>query len=83
MPNMDPKFIQSISAKIYRQFPEVSGSQPRVSVQAAPKSTARATATYLLTFRGSARTPDGKSIPRIVRVIANAQGRILKVTTSR
>jgi hypothetical protein len=80
---MDPKLVKSISTEIFRRFPEIAGSQPRVSTQAAPKSAAHPIPTYLLTYRGSARTSDGKSIPRIVRVIANAQGRILKVTTSR
>ena len=81
---MDPKFIKSISAEIFRRFPEVSGSQPKVSTQATAKAANAASApTFLLTFRGNARTLEGKAIPRIVRVIANAQGRILKVTTSR
>ncbi|HJW91092.1 MAG TPA: hypothetical protein VJ436_10675 [Anaerolineales bacterium] len=81
---MDAKLIKNISSFIYNSFPEVSGSSPKVNAQAAPKTTSSTSpATFLLTFRGSARTPDGKSMPRIVRVIANAQGRILKVTTSR
>ncbi|OGO68076.1 MAG: hypothetical protein A2Z49_05305 [Chloroflexi bacterium RBG_19FT_COMBO_56_12] len=81
---MDAKHIKSISSQIYRRFPEVAGTQPKVQAQSAPQAKSINTdLTYLITFRGSVISADGKSILRIVRVIANAQGRILKVTTSR
>jgi hypothetical protein len=81
---MDAKHIKSISTQIYRRFPEVSGSQPKVHLQSAPQAKSISAApTYLLTFRGTVKAPDGRSIPRVVRVIANIQGRILKITTSR
>ena len=81
---MDAKHLKSISSQIYRRFPEVAGSQPKVQAQSAPQAKSVSTdPTYLITFRGSVKSPDGKSILRIVRVIASAQGRILKVSTSR
>jgi hypothetical protein len=39
--------------------------------------------TYLLTFQGKADIGQGKSMPRLVRVVANQQGKILKISTSR
>lgn len=81
---MDPKLIKSIAAQIYRRFPEVAGCTPKVHLQhGAQAKSGPSVPTYLLSFRGSVRAPDGKSIPRLVRVTASAQGRILKVTTSR
>jgi hypothetical protein len=81
---MDAKLIKSIASQIYRRFPEVSGSTPKVvrrsTAQAKSPSAAQ---TFLLTFRGTGKTADGKSIPRVVRVTASASGKIIKVTTSR
>ena len=81
---MDAKHINSIASQIYRRFPEVSGSKPKVVQRSAAHAKSASTApTYVLTFRGTARTPDGKSIPRVVRVTASASGKVIKVTTSR
>ena len=81
---MDAKLLKSISTQVYRRFPEVEGSQPKVQTQAAPQAkSASASPNYLIIYQGSAAGPNGKSISRIVRVVANAQGKILKITTSR
>lgn len=70
--------LRSIENKIYRQFPEVSGKRPKVTQQ----KSARAS-NYLFTFNGRAEGPGGRTINRTVRVVANEQGKILKVSTSR
>ena len=81
---MDAKLLKSISAQVYRRFPELQGSSPKVQPQAALQAkSAAASSTFLITYHGSAAAPNGKSISRIVRVVANAQGKILKITTSR
>lgn len=81
---MDARYIKSISSQIYRRFPEVSGSKPKVVKRSAAQAkSASAAPTYVLTFRGMGKTADGKSIPRVVRVTASANGKIIKVTTSR
>ncbi len=74
---MDPKIVNSVSSQIYRRFPEVNGVRPKVQQQSQTGST------YLLIFKGSARTADGKTLPRIVRATVDEQGKILKVSTSR
>jgi hypothetical protein len=79
--DMDTKIIKIISDQVYRRFPEVTGSKPKVRLQT--KSETAATTTYLLTFSGKAVTANGKSIPRYVRVVANENGKIIKMTTSR
>ena len=79
---MNDKYLKSISSKISRQFPEVAKSKPKVQRQSGQKSRS-STTTYLITYRGKAKTADGKSINRIVRVTADDSGKIIKITTSR
>ena len=78
---MNRNAIQKIAKHIYRQFPEVSGAEPRVTPKAQAKSISEPT--YLLTFSGTGKNPAGKAISRTVRVTASADGKILKVSTSR
>ena len=78
---MDERQLKSISSKVSRKFPEVAGASPQVKLQSGTKS--KSAATYLITYRGKAVTPDGKSITRIVRVTASDTGKIIKMTTSR
>ena len=83
---MDPKIVQSISNKVYKKFPEISGKKPKVRKQRAngglPKSVNPAP-NYLLTFRGVGQGPGGRKIPRLVRVVATTRGKIIKISTSR
>jgi len=79
---MDSKTVSVIKQQIYRQFPEVAGEEPSVKAQAGAKSTGQS-ATYLITFKGRVVQPSGPSFNRSVRVVADDNGRILKVTTSR
>ncbi len=67
--------LSSIYEQVYRRFPEIAGTQPRVQEQPDDR--------LLLIFNGTARTADGRSIPRTVRVVVSATGKILKMTTSR
>ncbi len=79
---MDSKTIFGIKQQIYRQFPEVSGEEPSIKAQAGAKSPGQS-ATYLITFKGRVAQPSGPTFNRSVRVVADDNGRILKVTTSR
>jgi len=80
---MDASLIKTISQDIYRRFPEFAGIQPKVRVQATQSKASSSIPTYLLTYNSRISLPDHKTMPRWVRVVANEQGRILKVTTSR
>ncbi len=79
---MNDSQLKSISSQVSRKFPEVSGVQPSVKRQASSKSKS-SPSTYLITYRGKSKAADGKSITRIVRVTANDNGKIIKITTSR
>lgn len=78
---MNDKSLKSISSKVSRQFPEVAKSKPKVQRQSGQK-TKSSTSTYLITYRGKALTADGKSINRVVRVTADDDGKIIKISTS-
>jgi hypothetical protein len=72
---MDRKLIDSISKDIFRKYPEVNGIQPEVRAQGQ--------SLHLLIFKGKAKTEDGHSITRTVRVVVDENGKIVKTTTSR
>jgi hypothetical protein len=86
---LDAKTLTAISKQVQRQFPEVAGNKPDVRVQHGPQaknptaSHENTAPLYLVTFRGTATTPEGKSIPRLVRVVVSEDGKIKKITTSR
>lgn len=71
---MDSKQLTLICQQVYKQFPEVKGIQPQVSPQGN---------VTLLIFKTSAKTADGLTIKRTVRVTASPDGKIIKMTTSR
>ena len=76
--------IDSISRQIYRQFPEIRDARPMIQNQVGAKAAGfSGSDQYLLTFRGSGQGPGGRTINRIVRVVANDRGKVLKVSTSR
>jgi hypothetical protein len=80
---MDTSLIKSISQDVYRRFPEFAGIHPKVRAQTTQSKTSGSPQTYLLTYNSRVSLPDHKTLPRWVRVVANEQGKILKVTTSR
>jgi hypothetical protein len=75
---MEKGTIQKVSRQVVRTFPEMDGVTPTVRAQ--PGSDADQ---YLLTYKGKAALPGGKSLTRIVRVVADDTGRIVRITTSR
>jgi hypothetical protein len=84
---MDASILKSVVSQIQKQYPEFASSQPKVRLQNAPQAkSAGAGPTYLLTFQSTASVKAGyekKAVPRLMRVVVNEKGKILKVTTSR
>lgn len=72
---MNQHLIKEISSQIYKRFPEVEGCKPKIKLHGKNQ--------HLLIFHGSGKTANGHSIPRIVRVVVNRNGKISKTTTSR
>ena len=81
--------LDAIARQVYRQFPELKGERPAVRTRdQSPAASAKRLGAggderYELTFKGRARTVDGRALIRIVRVVADARGRILKLSTSK
>jgi hypothetical protein len=81
---METEVIEIISRSIYKQFPEFSGTKPKIRLQSVSQTSSNAKmATYLLTYEKKVPVSGGKSINRWVRVTASKEGKILKVSTSR
>lgn len=72
--------VKTVSREVTRKFPEMAGVQPSVKQQ---KTRSGEVAQILLTFKGKAVLPGGKTIKRIVRVVANERGQIQKISTSK
>jgi hypothetical protein len=72
--------VRSVSKVVARKFPELAGVRPTVKRQ---KSKSGGVAQFLLTFKGKVELPGGKTIKRIVRVVANERGQIKKISTSK
>jgi hypothetical protein len=72
---MDKKLLTSICNQVYSRFPEVKGCSPQIQPHGDTGQ--------VLIFKGQATGADGKTIPRVVRVVVNTDGKIAKITTSR
>jgi hypothetical protein len=81
--NLNSSQIATIARQVQRQFPEMRNALPLVQNQAGAKTLGAATDRFVLTFRGRGAGPGGQSIQRIVRVVADARGKVLKISTSR
>jgi hypothetical protein len=80
--SLSSRQIDSIARQVYCRFPDLKGARPAVQPQAGAKI-AGADARFLLTFKANGQSPGGQAIQRIVRVVADAQGKVLKISTSR
>ena len=74
---MKKEAVEKITRTVVRQFPEMGGVRPAV------KSEHGGEDRYLVTFKGSAALPGGKTIKRIVRVVADEKGDVIRMSTSR
>ena len=79
--------VKSISTNVYRKFPELKGVIPSVTKQSIPNtktlSKTNHISTYLLTYKGVVSMPGGHTMHKIVRVVSNNKGQVLKMTLSK
>ncbi len=78
----------AVIQEIYRRFPLVRGCLPRIQTCPAAKNrpgspAAARSPSYLLVFQTQATTATGRVVPFYLRAVVDAQGKILKITTSR
>jgi hypothetical protein len=67
--------MDEVYQKVYKKYPEVAGKKPVSRLQADGNK--------LLIFKGFVETANGFKLPRIVRVLIDENGKILKMTTSK
>ena len=79
---MNQKMISKISKSVYKQFPEVLGSSPKVKQRPQAKSI-DSIPTYVLTYKAVSKDENGRKFPRQIRVVAHPNGKILRMSTSR
>lgn len=77
---MTDELVSKVSRQVTKTFPEMRGVRPTVKRETGggdddPR--------YLLTYKGKADLPGGKTLSRIVRVVADDRGRIIRISTSR
>jgi hypothetical protein len=72
---MEKSILSKVCAQVYKRTPEVRNVQPTITEQDEEK--------WLLVFSGTAFGANGKPIPRIVRVVADKDGKIIKISSSR
>ena len=75
---MKQKAKSKINRQVSRSFPEMKGINPKVKHEGK-----NGDQRYLLIYTGQAELPGGKHIKRIVRVVADERGSILRMSTSR
>lgn len=72
---MDKAMLTAVCQHVYSRHPEVRNSQPNVTEQDDGK--------FLVIFTGTAFGANGKPIPRTVRAVVDANGKITKLSSSR
>jgi hypothetical protein len=71
--------VARVSREVSRKFPEMDGVRPTIR----PQGESRGQSQFLLIFKGRAELPGGRSMNRIVRVVCDEAGRIVRLSTSR
>lgn len=77
---MKAELIEKVNKQIYRRFPAVKGSKPRV--QSRQPGGVNSSREYTLAYHNKVTTSTGKSMPYWVRVVIDERGNIIKITTS-
>ena len=75
---MEAKYIDKVSAEVYKKHPDLKGVKPKVTPREGDKSS-----DTLLVYQKKVSGPGGKSINRIVRAVADESGKIKKISTSK
>lgn len=87
MASRKPEWLSRVKKQVWKKFPDLEAVEPTVStrrlVRKGGGSGDGGECLYTLTFRRQVRLDDGVRSTRIVRVVADDKGRILKVVCNR
>jgi hypothetical protein len=76
---VEPALISKLTQSVSRQYPEMASVKPSVRKQSKPGGGSQ----FLLTYKGKAQLPGGRTMSRIVRVVADENGRLIRMSTSK
>lgn len=77
---MNKSTVEKLTRKVAQDFPEMKGVRPKIRRQSISKEGVQR---YTLTYKGKAVLPGGHELSRIVRVVADECGQIIKISTSK
>ena len=75
---MKAKMIDHISQEVYKKHPDLKGVKPKITPRKGETSSDK-----LLIYSKSVSGPGGKKINRIVRAVADDNGKSKKISTSK
>ena len=75
---MKAKSIDRVSQQVYRKHPDLKGVKPQISPRQGVSSE-----DTLLVYSKTVSGPGGKKINRVVRAVADENGKIKKISTSK
>ena len=76
---MDQSSINKVSRKVAKQFPEMKGIKPAIRRRSGSGKAQH----FELTFKGKVEVPGGRSLRRVVRVVADEKGKVIRMSTSK
>ena len=80
---LDQAVLLKINQTVYERFPDCIEVVPKISQQnIQSKPSGSNSCTYLLIYQIQKMTSDQKKIHKYIRVVADEQGKILKLSTS-
>lgn len=77
---MQRDMLATVTHQVARSFPEMANVRPTVRRQ---EGSSGGPEHFLLVYKGRAELPDGRTIHRIVRVVVDESGRIVRMSTSK
>jgi hypothetical protein len=76
---MDRSSISKLTRSVIRKYPEMESVKPSIKEQKKPGGGTQ----FLLTYKGKVKLPGGRTMSRIVRVVADPNGRLVRMSTSK
>jgi hypothetical protein len=76
---MEQSSINKVSRKVVKQFPEMKGSKPSIRRRSGSGSKLQ----FELTYKGKVEVPGGRTLRRVVRVVADEKGKVIRMSTSK
>lgn len=76
---MEDRAIKKVTRKVTKQFPEMKGSNPTVRRRSGSGKFEQ----FELTYKGKVDVPGGRTLRRVVRVVADEHGSVIRMSTSK